>query len=192
MAASVEAIHERLRTIGSADPDLSTRIVAFDGLSGAGKSTVAGAFAHAVGAPVVPVDHFLLWGDITSWWPRFEVEALAPLAAGRPARFRVRDWTGDPLGSGLLDEPVSVEPAPIVVVEGLTCARGAADPYVTLRVWVEAPVELCLQRGIARDGEVMRDRWVQSLAQQDEFFLEDDTAGRADLVVSGVDGSVIG
>ena len=76
------------------------------------------------GVPVVRVDDFLYWGDLQGWWPRLEHQALRPLLAGTPARFRVRDWAGDPLGHRLAGW-AEVWPAEVVIVEGITASRQA-------------------------------------------------------------------
>jgi len=77
------------------------RIVGVDGPSGSGKSTFAQRLAVALGAPVVEVDDFLSWDDLHGWWPRFEAQVLTPLFTGHDARFQVRDWEKDELGTSL-------------------------------------------------------------------------------------------
>jgi len=164
------------------------RLVAVDGRGGAGKSTVARGLAAACGgAPIVEVDDFLYWRDIEGWWPRLEHEALRPLLAGRAARYRVRDWAGDPLGQGL-DGWTEVPPADVVIVEGIGSSRRAIADDLTLALWVETPRQERLRRGIARDGEERRDLWLDYMRLEDEFFGRDGAPERAAYVVSGKPG----
>jgi hypothetical protein len=56
------------------------RLVAVDGAAGAGKSTFARSLAAALGgAPIVPIDDFLAWDDLTEFWPRGERGGVEPL-----------------------------------------------------------------------------------------------------------------
>ncbi len=161
------------------------RLVAVDGPGGAGKSTVARALAAACGGvPMIRVDDFLYWRDIDGWWPRLEREALRPLLAGSPARFRIRDWANDPLGQGL-DGWAEVEPAHLIILEGVTSSRQAIAGDLTMSLWVETPSGERLRRGIARDGEQRRALWIEWMALEDEFFARDGAMARAGHIVSG-------
>ncbi|HEX8001822.1 MAG TPA: hypothetical protein VF519_03920 [Mycobacteriales bacterium] len=173
-------IERVLREVATRPANNGVRIVGVDGFGGAGKSTFARALATAADAPLVHVDDFLSWHDLTGWWPRFEAEVLAPLLAGRDATYRVRDWDADEFGDAL-NGTKTTPAAPLVVVEGLTCTRRGSP--VTYAVWVEAPYDVCLARGIERDGESHRDLWLMTLREQAEFFAADGTRERADLVV---------
>ncbi|OJX68390.1 MAG: hypothetical protein BGO95_10805 [Micrococcales bacterium 73-13] len=163
------------------------RIIGIDGPAGSGKSTLAAEVAAATGASVVGVDDFVGWTDLDpdrrSWWPRLEAEVLEPFLAGRPAAYRRRDWHGDPDGLGVLPEPVELGPAPLLVLEGVGVTRRALAPRLALRVWVEAPQDVRLARGIARDGEAQRAHWLRWQALEAAFFQTDGTRDRADLVI---------
>jgi hypothetical protein len=161
-----------------------TRIVAVDGHSGSGKSTLAARLAGRAGAPVVQIDDFLSWGDLASWWPRFDRELLGPLLDGRSARYQVRDWVGDEFGAGLAGWKTT-DRAPLVIIEGLTCSRRDVADRLAYSIWVEAPATLRLQRGLRRDGESHRRLWLDSMRQEAEFFAADGTRPRADLKVNG-------
>jgi hypothetical protein len=163
----------------------AVRLVAVDGRGGAGKSTLARALAATCGgAPVIRVDDFLYWGDIQSWWPRLEHQALRPLLAGSAARFRVRDWAGDPLGQGLAGW-AEVSPAGVVIVEGITASRQAIAADLAMALWVTAPRPVRLRRAIARDGPQRRPLWIEWMRLEDEFFARDGAATRADHLVCG-------
>ena len=161
------------------------RLVAVDGRGRSGKSTLARALAAACGgAPVVRVDDFLYWHDIEGWWPRLEHEALRPLLAGSAARFRVRDWAGDPLGRGLAGW-AEVRPAEIVIVEGVTASRQAIAADLTMALWVTAPRAERLRRAVAREGAERLALWREWMSLEDDFFTRDGAPRRADHVVCG-------
>jgi uridine kinase len=160
------------------------RIIGIDGPSGAGKSTVAREVAAVLGAPVVEIDDFVSWGDFAGWWPRFEAQVVTPLLAGRDARYEVRDWQNDEFGDALAGWK-SVARHPFVVFEGVTCTRRAVADRLAVRVWVDAPAEERLRRGLLRDGEDHRALWERWMREEAEFFARDGTRTRADIVVDG-------
>ena len=160
------------------------RIIGIDGPSGSGKSTLARAVAAQLDCPVIELDDFVSWSDIDGWWPRFEQQVLSPLLEGRDAHYQRRDWDGDEFGTSL-GEWRTVPWHPLVVIEGVTATRRETVGRLSLAVWVEAPAELRLARGIERDSEDHRDLWVDWMRRENEFFAADRTRSRADLVVPG-------
>ncbi len=97
---------------------------------------------------------------------------------------KVRDWENDEFGSSLKGWK-TVAWSPVVVLEGLTCTRAAAADRLTYRIWVEAPNEVRLRRGLERDGETHRQLWLNSMRTERQFFTADATPARADLRVNG-------
>lgn len=161
------------------------RLIAVDGRSGSGKTTFAARLRRFLpGAVVIEVDDFLNWSDLNDWWPRLEKEALAPLLAGHSARFRTRDWNRDPLGKSL-DGWRDLDPAHTIIVEGVTSSRASIADKLSMSFWVEAPGNVRVARGVARDGEAMRPFWQNWMRLEDEFFLRDDAPGRATYVIAG-------
>jgi dephospho-CoA kinase len=53
---------------------------------------------------------------------------------------------------------------------------------VTTLVWVEAPEDLRLARGLARDGDEYREHWRRWMDDEARLFTEEETRARADLV----------
>jgi len=180
----VARVLEALDTAGGSGP----RIVGIDGPAGSGKSTLAAAISEATDAAVVGVDDFVGWTDLDpdgrTWWPRLEAEVLAPFLAGRDSAYRRRDWHGDPEGLGLLPDPVPLPAAPLLVLEGVSVTRRAVAGRLEVRVWLEAPEAVRLERGLARDGEAERGHWLRWQALEREFFARDGTRERADVVLA--------
>ena len=159
------------------------RIVGVDGRSGAGKSFLASRLSTLLGAPIIEIDDFVSWDCFAGWWPRFEEQVLSPLLAGRDAIFQARDWT-DWYGSSLGGWKTQ-RWSPTVILEGVTCTRRDTVGRIAYAVWVEAPAEMRLARGMARDTNFSgkEDLWKQWMRAEDEFFAADETRERADIVV---------
>lgn len=159
------------------------RLVGIDGPSASGKSTLARRIRElAPGTALVKGDDFVSWADLQTWWPRFEAQVLAPLRAGRDARYQVRDWIGDEFGSAL-KRWKTARASPLVIVEGVSMTRAAAG--VDFAIWVEAPQHTRLERGLARDGTDHAGVWANWLEMEHAFFAHDGTKQRADLRLDG-------
>jgi len=164
--------------------DSGIRIVGVDGPGGSGKSTLGARIATRIGAPLIQMDDFVSWVDLVGWWPRFESQVLNPLLSGSDAHYQIRDWKNDEFGNSLKGWK-TVAWSPVVVLEGLTCTRAAAADRLAYRIWVEAPDEVRLRRGLERDGESHRQLRLDSMSTERQFFTADATAARADLRVNG-------
>ena len=152
-------------------------LVGIGGRGAAGKSTLARAVP---GAQIVSTDEF--WDGERFDIPRLDDEVVTPLSEGRVAEFSSYDWAQRRLRGSR-----RVRPQGIVVVEGV-CAlhRSLRDAYA-VRVWVQAPSDLRLERGVARDGEAARSTWVDLwMPSEDRYVERDDPVSCAHIVVDGV------
>ncbi|MBG0567289.1 uridine kinase family protein [Actinoplanes aureus] len=169
--------------INQRPPVNGIRLVGVDGPSGSGKSHLATGLAALLDAPVLPIDDFVSWDDFAGWWPRFDEQVLTPLLAGKAAHYQARDWS-DWYGSSL-GEWKTQPWAPTVILEGVTCTRRETVGRLAYAVYVDAPAETRLARGLARDAafpghEELWHRWMRA---EDEFFTSDGTRARADTVI---------
>jgi hypothetical protein len=165
------------------DPVNGIRLVGVDGPSGSGKSFLAARLAVLLSAPIIEIDDFVSWDCFAGWWPRFDAQVLSPLLAGRDATYQARDWS-DWYGSSLGDW--KTQPwAPTIILEGVTCTRRETVGRISYAVWVHAPAELRLARGMARDSAFAgkRELWTRWMREEDEFFTMDGTRERADIIV---------
>ncbi|GAA1814657.1 hypothetical protein GCM10009682_39710 [Luedemannella flava] len=159
------------------------RIVGVDGPGGAGKSHLAARLSELLVAPIIAVDDFVSWDCFAGWWPRFDEQVLTSLLAGHDAHYQARDWS-DWYGS-TLGEWKTHPWAPTVIVEGVTCTRRETVGRLAYAVWVDAPADVRLARGLARDAafpgsDALWERWMR---EEDAFFTADGTRDRADIVV---------
>lgn len=156
------------------------RLVCIDGPAGSGKTTLAAALADALADVRVAVVHlddlYDGWGGLEGVWDRVEAQLLVPLAAGRPARYQRYDWS-----AGAFAQWREVPVPDVLVLEGCGSARRAVDGRAVLRVWVEAPDDVRLARGLARDGADVRPQWLAWMRSEAEHFAREGTRGRADV-----------
>ncbi|MEO7447150.1 MAG: hypothetical protein ABI336_02655 [Humibacillus sp.] len=161
----------------------STVVIAIDGPSGAGKTTLAKGVADGLTAlgsvEVVHMDLLLPgWDGLAEASGLLTTQVLEPLSHGRPAAYRLWSWVREEW-HGSRD----VTPSRFLVVEGCGSSVEPAGSYAAVRVFVEAGRDLRMERGIERDGEGYRPNWERWAAQESRLYTADRTRERADLVV---------
>ncbi len=163
------------------------RLVCIDGPAGAGKSTLAAAVAarlsgrHTMDVEVVHMDDLYEgWSGLGGVWARVEDQVLRPLAEGRTARFHRYDWL-----AGAFAAWVDVPCPDVLVLEGCGSAPRAVDDRAAVRVFVDAPEDVRLARGLARDGAEQREHWLAWMSAEAAEFAREGTRERADVVVDG-------
>ncbi len=160
---------------------MATRIVAIDGPGGSGKSSFARHVADAFGGmPIVQTDDFASWDNPLDWWPELLERVLVPLSRGETVRFERSSWGPETGG-----ELVIVEPTDVLILEGVSAMRDAFMPYLTYSIWVDAPAELRLRRGLDRDGPAALEQWQAWMAEEDDYRSRERPDERADLVIRG-------
>jgi hypothetical protein len=156
----------------------STRVVAVDGGSAAGKSTFAGRLASAMRVPVLHTDDVAWWESFFGWWPLLIDGILEPLARGEDVRFRPPAWDrrGRP-------GAIEVHAGPAVVVEGVGASRQELAAYLDRAIWVDTDRQLALDRGMQREGEDLG-FWREWELAEEEHLARDRPWERADLLVT--------
>ena len=145
-------------------------VIGVSGFGGSGKSTLAARLAGALGSVnVVCMDDF--WdhardGRSSDWdafdRSRLEAQVLRPARAGGLVRYQAYDWVLRELGAW-----VDVPGGQYLIVEGISALHATLLPYYDLTVWVDVPLELARERGLARgyawgndETEVWTSRWM--------------------------------
>lgn len=158
-------------------------IIAVDGRSGAGKTTLAVELAARLRAHhKVSLFHlediYPGWNGLAAGVERYISTVLAPLSRGDAAQWVSWDWEKHYDGA-----PRVTLPADIVIVEGVGAAAQAARPLLSAIIWAEAPDDVRRTRALGRDGSTYEPYWDQWAAQEEEWLAGDDVPGHADIHV---------
>lgn len=165
------------------------RLVCVDGPAGSGKTTFAAELAALFGdAPVVHLD------DLYQGWEqplgeplarRIEAWLLLAWEAGLPGRHLRYDWAEERF-TGWVDVPC----ADVVILEGCGSAAALVRRRAAAVIWVQAPADDRLRRGIARDGAALAGHWSRWQQHEAAHFAADATRDAATLLVDGLTGQV--
>jgi uridine kinase len=161
----------------------AVRLVCIDGPAGSGKTTLAAALADALGpgAAVVHMDDLYEgWSGLGGVWDRVEAQVLRPLWQSRDVLYQRYDWVAERFADWV-DLPIPE----VLILEGCGSAPRAVDLRAALIVFVEAPADVRLARGLARDGEAMRENWLAWMVEEAAELALEGTRERADVVVDG-------
>lgn len=188
MSESLHRFADLARRVAESPARLGrVRVVAVDGPAGSGKTSFSARLCeHLRGeglrvAEVHTDDLLEGWTDLVTFWPRLQQWVIEPLRRGESARYHKYDW----IHRRFSDEWTLVILPDVLVIEGVSAARAQAAPYLTLSVFLWAPRDVRLARGIERDGEALRPNWLRWMADEDRHFAADRTAERVDLIVDG-------
>ena len=164
-----------------------TRVVAVDGRSGAGKTSLAAALAAALGAPVIALEYLYGgWDGLDRGIDLLVSAVLEPLAAGRAAPVPRYDWAAAAWGA-----PRLLEPPEVLVVEGVGAGAQRAAAYESVLIWMEAPASVRKKRALDRDGDTFAPYWGTWAAQEDAMLARERTPQRADIVIDGITGHIL-
>ena len=171
------------------------RLLAIDGPAGSGKTTLAAAVVDAVppgvSAQVVHLDDvYPGWGGLLEGVDRVTRRVVGPLARDEPGGYRRYDWLTEQEA-----EWHEVAPVDLLVLEGVGAGCSGYAEHISTLVWVEAPHDVRLARGVERDVELyglhrdrerLEARWRTWMADERALHDRDRTRERADVVVEGV------
>ncbi len=167
-----------------APDNMPVKIVAIDGHGGAGKSTLAKQLAVALkDAEIVRTDDFASWDNPTDWWPEVIKRILEPIQNGaKTLSYQPTSWGPDHHPAKIENQPVK----PIMILEGVGSARLELQPYLSYAIWVETPIDICLQRGLERDGQDALPKWQKWIDEEDQYIARDNPKTYANVIVSGI------
>jgi uridine kinase len=168
---------------------LPVKFVAIDGHGGSGKSSLAELLSERLGAEIVHTDDFASWDDPGGWWPLVIDRVFTPITAGaRTIGYPRSKWWEDHRPEPVLAQAVT----PIMILEGVGSLRTELRPYISFGIFVDAPDDVCLRRGLARDAghdgksdEEIRAMWQGWLDYENDYLDRDRPIDHADLVIDG-------
>lgn len=160
--------------------------IGIDGRGASGKTTLAHRVMAVVAADtsltsaLVSVDDFAR--PVLDRWDhaRFTTQLLEPLTEGRMARYQRWDHLADH-GLDWVEVAADVD---VVVVEGVSSTDAQVGVPWVVRVWVEAPAKVRLERILRRDGPELLDVWLTDWIPNEEAYVaEQNPQSHADVVV---------
>jgi len=166
-------------------------LVAIDGNSGAGKSSLAELLASAYDCNVFHMDDFFLQpqqrtperldapgGNVD--YERFKLEVLDNLKKG--GEFSYRKYI---CRNGSFSEPVHVAPKKINIIEGsYSCHPSLSEAY-HLKIFLKATLQMQRERILKRNGPQMLRRFLNEwIPMENKYFEAFDIEGNSDLVFS--------
>jgi uridine kinase len=74
----------------------------------------------------------------------------------------------------------------VVIIEGVCALHQMFRDDLAVRIWIDAPVDVRLARGVERDGEASRDTWVDVwMPNEVAYVRRDDPISCAHVIVDG-------
>jgi hypothetical protein len=122
-------------------------VLAVDGRSSSGKTTLAARLQDAVpGSAVVHTDD-IAWGHSRFGWADLLIDGiLAPAHAGRPVSYRPPRWD-ERQRPGAIEVPAD---CPLLIIEGAGAARRESAHLTDVAIWVQADERETERRNLAR------------------------------------------
>ena len=154
-------------------------VLAIEGGSASGKSTLSQLLARLYGASVIHADDFFLRPEQRTPERLCEVggnldrerllsEALLPLSRGEAFSYRPYDCS-----LGALSEPVKIEKAPLTVVEGAYTMHPELRKLYDLSVFLEVSSELQRVRILKRNSQGIAERYfAEWIPLENRYFAE--------------------
>jgi uridine kinase len=106
---------------------------------------------------------------------------LDVLLAGRDAAYDAWDWA-----SASAAGRRAVHPTGIVIIDGVCALHEMFRADLDVRIWVDTPADVRLERGVARDGEASRARWVDVwMPNEARYVANDRPVESAHVIVDG-------
>lgn len=169
-------------------------LIAIDGPSAAGKSTLASAINNVLpNVTVVHMDDFYRVLDEETRvalnakggydryydWERLEIQVIKPLLTGRNSRYQKYDWMTNRLGEWL-----TVQATGIIVIEGCYAARPELRSYYDIVLFVETSTARRLQRQHERADATAP--WLARWDAAEQLYIQHYQPHHyADLVIAG-------
>ncbi len=159
-------------------------VLALDGRSGVGKSTISKLLAKRLSALLILCDDFYTGGSDEHWnmmtpkekvdagidWKRLRRQVIEPLLAGKSAKWQTFNWETQ---DGLSDTFLSAEPSQIIILDGIYSARPELGDIVDLSILLTFSDEALRQRRLdEREGEQRMQAWHNIWDEAEDYYFE--------------------
>ena len=164
-------------------------VIAVDGRSASGKTTIAAQLAAASGRGAVVHADDLAWHEPMFGWERLLIQVLELCRSGQGVFLRPPAWEAKGREGQVMVPPS----AATIVVEGVGSSQRAGAHLLDAAVWVQSDADEAERRGIERDvasgvngsPEESIAFWHEWDRHETEFLSRDRPWERADLIVAG-------
>ena len=165
-------------------------IVAIEGGSAGGKSTLADILQEVYACNVIHMDDFFLrpeqrtkerflevGGNID--YERFALEVISPLAKNEAVTYRPFNCATQSLG-----EPVTLAPTPLTVVEGVYSMHPSFGEYYDLSIYLNIDPAYQKERILTRNSPAFAKRFFEEwIPLEDLYFSKTNIKERTDMVL---------
>jgi hypothetical protein len=161
-------------------------VLAVDGRSSSGKTTLAARLHDAVaGSAVVHTDD-IAWRHSRFGWADVLINGvLMPFHRGEPVTFRPPRWAQHGR-QGCIEVPAG---CPVLIIEGVGAGRSEVSHLIDVLVWVQADQQEAEQRSLARVGQPggpqTAGHYREWMAEEEPFLAGQRPWERADMLVAG-------
>ena len=184
----VEKINLREILSGKKPKVGDTLFIAIDGHGGSGKSSLAQLLSDKLNASIIHTDDFASWNNPINWWPQVIEKVFEPIKDGAKSLSYPRStWWDNHDSQPIVEQSVT----PVMILEGVSSSRKEFSEYISLKVFVNTPKEICFQRGVERDSgtgktkEEILKLWEQWFVEEEEYMRRDLPLKHADIVLDG-------
>lgn len=157
-------------------------VVAIDGRSGTGKSTIAQMFARILHCSVVPTDNFWSGGKDALWaakpvedrvaqaidWRRLRKEVIIPFKESCAVCYFPYDFTTD---AGLSLASITLQPGNVLILDGAYSARPELNQDIDLRILVKTNDLRRRARLEKREGIRYMNRWHAIWDASEDYYF---------------------
>ncbi len=163
-------------------------VIAVDGFGGSGKSTFAEKMSEYMpNIGRVCIDHFYQpispEGENEFHWERFEKEVIDRLKNGEEICYAPYDWK-----EKKFHDEIFIEKDQSVIIEGVYVSQEKYREVYDAIIWISTPDQMRLERGIKRDGEVVRAMWENVwLPYTQKYMNEHRPDEAADIIIDGAE-----
>ena len=159
-------------------------VLAVDGRSGSGKTSLADRIQGVVKASAVVHTDDIAWSQaMFDWADLLAGGVLEPIRRGEPVSYQPPAWS-ERQRAGAIEVPQGRE---LVIIEGAGSARRELMHLIDAVVWVQSDLAEAERRGIERDGgdQAAISFWHLWMAEELPFMADQRPWIRADVIVAG-------
>lgn len=158
-------------------------VLAVDGRSSSGKTTLAARLSRVQAAAVVHTDDVAWWHSRFGWTDRLVRGVVAPFKAGNAVSYRPPEWE-ERRREGSIEVGSEVS---ILIIEGVGSSRRDLSDWLDGSLWVQADDEVRRARDEQRiaAGETTPSRLAAWLGEESPFLAAEQPWARAGAIVAG-------